>query len=154
MSERPAVTCHVLDTTTGKPAANVTCAIYKIDLSNETLAGNYQVFEETDSPKPFAMSRTNEDGRVPSWIFEPSPSKREMLKALGIEQDIETSNLRWGKLVPGTYKIRFQVGKYYRSMGQTNFHPFVDIVFQVEDSRHYHIPLLLSNYGYSTYRGS
>lgn len=154
MSERPPVTCHILDTTTGRPAANVTCSIYKIDLVDEITSEGDEVLKENGSLEPFAMARTNEDGRISSWVFDPNPAKRELLKELGIEPTTDMSLLQWSKLVYGTYKIRFQVGKYYRSMGQHNFHPFVEIVFQVTDSRHYHIPLLLSNYGYTTYRGS
>lgn len=154
MSERPPVTCHVLDTNTGRPAANVTCALYRIDLLDQATAEGHEIFEESSASKPFAMARTNDDGRVAAWIFDPSASKREMLEKLGIALDPQTSHLRWNKLVHGTYKIRFQTGKYFKNLGQTNFHPFVDIIFQVQDSRHYHIPLLLSNYGYTTYRGS
>lgn len=154
MSERPPVTCHVLDTTTGRPAANVTCALYSVKNLNDTSFGEFQALEESSSPKPFALARTDEDGRVPVWVFDPDPSRRESLLELGIQPDSGSNRLLWNKLVPGIYKIRFQVGKYYNSLGQKNFHPFVDIVFQVEDTRHYHIPLLLSNYGYTTYRGS
>ncbi|CDF88519.1 BN860_12156g1_1 [Zygosaccharomyces bailii CLIB 213] len=151
MANNP-VTCHILDTTSGKPAANVVCCIYKIDLIDSTLAEGDKILMEPSQSQPFAMARTNDDGRVPEWIFEPAPAKRDYLKTVGIlERD---GKLQWDTLVQGTYKIRFQVGKYFASLGQKNFHPFVDIMFTVEDPRHYHIPLLLSNYGYTTYRGS
>lgn len=152
MPEKPPVTCHILDTTTGLPAADVVCSIYKLDLiCTKSLNGDEEVLESSTS-KPFAMARTNEDGRVAEWIFDPDAPRRKLLNDLGIME--ENANLKWNKLIYGTYKIRFQVGKYYKSIGQTNFHPFIEIVFKVEDSRHYHIPLLLSNYGYTTYRGS
>lgn len=51
-----------------------------------------------------------------------------------------------GPLTPGLYKLRFET--------KTAFYPYVEIVFQVSDARHHHVPLLLSPYGYSTYRGS
>jgi 5-hydroxyisourate hydrolase len=54
-----------------------------------------------------------------------------------------------------TYKIRFATQEYYVAEGLTGLYPFVDIVFDVRDAeQHYHIPLLLTANGYSTYRGS
>jgi len=53
-------------------------------------------------------------------------------------------------LVAGVYRIAFEVGAY-----QAGFYPSVQIEFRVEGTdEHYHVPLLLSPYGYSTYRGS
>jgi 5-hydroxyisourate hydrolase len=60
-------------------------------------------------------------------------------------------------LVPGTYRLTFATGAYYESNGQRGayFYPAVAIVFSVRDvNAHYHVPLLLSPFGYSTYRGS
>lgn len=55
-----------------------------------------------------------------------------------------------GDLSTGTYRLGFETGSY-----GNRFYPFVHVVFVVEDDRdHYHVPLLLSPYGYTTYRGS
>ncbi|XP_021694962.1 5-hydroxyisourate hydrolase [Aedes aegypti] len=55
----------------------------------------------------------------------------------------------------GLYKLRFQVGQYYEQLRTETLYPFVEIVFDIKDaSQHYHIPLLLNPFGYSTYRGS
>jgi 5-hydroxyisourate hydrolase len=55
----------------------------------------------------------------------------------------------------GTYRIRFQTGAYFAAVGQPGFFPVVEIQFTVTDgAQHYHVPLLLSPYGFSTYRGS
>ncbi|XP_061705056.1 uncharacterized protein LOC133516242 [Cydia pomonella] len=54
----------------------------------------------------------------------------------------------------GTYKLKFNVGDYYTKNGKETLYPYVEIVFEVKENEHYHIPLLLSPYGYSTYRGS
>jgi len=55
----------------------------------------------------------------------------------------------------GTYRLVFNTGMYHASTGRKTLHPSVSIVFLVDDdSRHYHIPLLLSPFGYTTYRGS
>jgi 5-hydroxyisourate hydrolase len=54
-----------------------------------------------------------------------------------------------------TYRLRFATGAYYEAQYVTGLYPFVDIVFIVTDTdRHYHIPLLLTANGYTTYRGS
>ena len=60
-----------------------------------------------------------------------------------------------GPVTPATYRIRFQTGAYFAAHGQGGFFPIVEIQFTVVDGEaHYHVPLLLSPYGYSTYRGS
>jgi 5-hydroxyisourate hydrolase len=60
-----------------------------------------------------------------------------------------------GPVVPGTYRIRFQTAAYFEAQGTAGFFPVVEIQFTVADgTQHYHVPLLLSPYGYSTYRGS
>ena len=57
--------------------------------------------------------------------------------------------------VPGTYRITFATGDYFRDQGIEGFYPEAAVVFDVRDAaQHYHVPLLLSPYGYSTYRGS
>ncbi len=56
---------------------------------------------------------------------------------------------------PGVYRLSFQVEEYFAVRGEPTFYPTVDITFAAEDSAgHYHVPLLLSRFGYSTYRGS
>jgi 5-hydroxyisourate hydrolase len=56
---------------------------------------------------------------------------------------------------PGTYRLRFGTGPYFLAFGIESFYPEVNVVFTVTDSdEHYHVPLLVNPYGYSTYRGS
>jgi 5-hydroxyisourate hydrolase len=56
---------------------------------------------------------------------------------------------------PGVYRLTFQTGAYYAGSGVEGFYPEVSIVFEIrEAAEHYHVPLLLSPFGYSTYRGS
>jgi 5-hydroxyisourate hydrolase len=60
-----------------------------------------------------------------------------------------------GPVAPGVYRIRFHTAAYFSAHHQTGFFPVVEIQFSVADgAQHYHVPLLLSPYGYSTYRGS
>ncbi len=69
---------------------------------------------------------------------------------------------RVGNLLPqvkdpaGTYRLRFDVGAYFAAQpgGDEAFYPYVEIVFQIRDVEHYHVPLLVSPFGYTTYRGS
>lgn len=87
------------------------------------------------SPDPIAAVTTNKDGRS------------------------DTPLLEGEAFVPGTYELRFHAGEYLRRSGVlAPDPPFLDIVpirFGIATpGEHYHVPLLLSPYGYSTYRGS
>lgn len=54
-----------------------------------------------------------------------------------------------------TYKVTFKTGEWFKKNQQNTFFPEVPVIFQTDGSvNHYHIPLLLSPYGYSTYRGN
>lgn len=57
-------------------------------------------------------------------------------------------------LSPGNYKLVFDTGNYFLQSGSQTFFPEVEIQFTVLDDNHYHVPLLISPFGYSTYRGS
>lgn len=58
-------------------------------------------------------------------------------------------------LGPGVYRLRFDTGAYFAASRREAFYPEVAVLFQVRDeAQHYHVPLLLSPFGYSTYRGS
>jgi len=73
--------------------------------------------------------RTDDDGRLRTLVSQDAP------------------------LQAGTYRIAFDTGAYFA--GRESFYPEVRIVFTVREAGgHYHVPLLLSPYGYSTYRGS
>lgn len=75
--------------------------------------------------------QTDDDGRVPCLCAE-----GEILSA-------------------GTYRMHFAVSHYFDAIDQPIFYPWAEVVFNIDgDGQHYHIPLLLAPYGYSTYRGS
>ncbi|MBK05018.1 MAG: hydroxyisourate hydrolase [Deltaproteobacteria bacterium] len=60
-----------------------------------------------------------------------------------------------GSLTPGIYQMHFDTGEYHHAAGLKGFYPEAVITFEVVSTdEHYHIPLLLSPFGYSTYRGS
>lgn len=59
------------------------------------------------------------------------------------------------KLSPGVYRLAFDTASYYASQGARGLYPIVQVTFSVRDGEtHFHIPLLLSPHGYTTYRGS
>ncbi|UZJ65512.1 hydroxyisourate hydrolase [Sphingobacterium sp. KU25419] len=56
--------------------------------------------------------------------------------------------------VKGVYKLTFLVADYFKSKQVTSFYPFIEVVFEIKDNKHYHVPITLSPFGYSTYRGN
>ncbi|TNF24743.1 MAG: hydroxyisourate hydrolase [Deltaproteobacteria bacterium] len=75
--------------------------------------------------------KTNDDGRLPGLLAD--------------DYELES----------GIYRISFDTGSYYKSEGLKCFYPEASIVFEIENpTEHFHVPLLISGYGYSTYRGS
>ncbi|MDQ6610268.1 MAG: hydroxyisourate hydrolase [Bacteroidota bacterium] len=83
-----------------------------------------------DKWKEIARTKTNTDGR-----------------AAGAVNGDET-------LVEGIYKLRFETKDYFDNAQVATFYPYVEIVFEIGNAEHYHVPLLLNPFGYSTYRGS
>lgn len=58
-------------------------------------------------------------------------------------------------LIAGEYMLRFDTGSYFQDLRETALYPYVEIIFTIADpAQHYHIPLLLTANGYTTYRGS
>jgi 5-hydroxyisourate hydrolase len=111
-----AITCHVLDTSIGRPAGGVLVRLER--------RGSGQTWQA------LGQALTDADGRV--LEFEPALQP-------------ET----------GEHRVTFDTAAYFVRQGQPIFYPRVQVTFQVSGAaEHYHIPLLLSPYGYSTYRGS
>ncbi len=54
----------------------------------------------------------------------------------------------------GIYKFTFFTEDYFKRQDKQSFYPFIDVVFEIKDKNHYHVPITLSAFGYSTYRGS
>lgn len=85
----------------------------------------------TGDPVPLGCATTDADGRARSLLAD-------------------------GAVIqPGIYRLTFETGAYLRSSGGDGFYPSVAVVFEVRQAdQHYHLPLLLSPFGYTTYRGS
>merc|ERR1711963_550117 len=61
--------------------------------------------------------------------------------------------LTWEQFEPGTYKMKFDIKEYFERKNSETFYPYAEIVFEIKDPKsHYHVPLLLSPFGYTTYR--
>lgn len=88
-------------------------------------------FDTNDQWKPVGRGTTDANGRLRTLLPEPAvPS-------------------------PGVYRLVFETAAYFVEHGSASLFPRVVVVFEVSDSAaHYHLPLLLSPYGYTTYRGS
>lgn len=108
------ITSHVLDTSTGQPAAGLTVRLER---------------SGSGSSAPLASAATDADGRIRDWL------------PAGV--------------AAGHYRLVFETGAWFRAAGREAFYPEVIVDFEVKDAvPHYHLPLLLSPFGYSTYRGS
>jgi 5-hydroxyisourate hydrolase len=71
------------------------------------------------------------------------------------DSDGRVAELAPNGLAAGVHRLAFDTGAYFASSGQTGFYPEVHVTFEIADpDEHYHVPLLLSPYAYSTYRGS
>ena len=106
-----------------------------LDITRATPASGMEVTLELSSSsrewREIARGRTDADGRINTLISGSTAP------------------------APGTYRLVFQTGAYFQSLGTATFYPFVEIVFELKDSsKQHHVPLLISPFGYSTYRGS
>ncbi|SDY04116.1 hydroxyisourate hydrolase [Hymenobacter psychrophilus] len=54
----------------------------------------------------------------------------------------------------GLFKLTFLTKPYFATQKQESFYPYIEVVFELTDGAHYHVPITLSAFGYSTYRGS
>ena len=71
------------------------------------------------------------------------------------DDDGRVADLAPGSLAVGDYRLRFDTGGYFAASGRDAFYPEVVVAFTVADAaERYHVPLLLSPFAYSTYRGS
>ncbi|AWI86209.1 hydroxyisourate hydrolase (plasmid) [Alloyangia pacifica] len=93
-------------------------------------------------------------------LFRIEDGTRSLLKTLVTNDDGRTNEqiLPAAEFAPGTYELVFHAGAYLDACGTPPEEPrFLDVVpirFGMSEPAHYHVPLLLSPFGYSTYRGS
>lgn len=148
MGKHP-ITCHILDTASGKPAGGVACTLYLLEggLNGATAESKAEVI---------GKAHTNSDGRVLEWDLSSTSSSLATAATSQWSNGSTDNNNNKSGIIPGVYKIRFQTLEYFENMGSSTFFPFVEVVFKIGNppDHHYHVPLLLSNFSYSTYRGS
>ena len=70
------------------------------------------------------------------------------------DADGRLKNLTGAEVAAGTYRLTFETGAYFAALGVESFYPRVAVIFSVDAGEHYHVPLLVNPFGYSTYRGS
>ena len=90
---------------------------------------------------------------VPVRLSRTAPDQAVLAEAT-TDDDGRIAELGPDEAPPGTYQLRFDVAAYADATGQRCFFPEVIVTFAVTDERHHHVPLLLSPFAYSTYRGS
>ena len=72
---------------------------------------------------------TDSNGRIPDFLYEKKNNE-------------------------GVYKLVFRVADYFKRNHTDSFYPFIEVVFRIKGDNHFHVPITLSPFGYSTYRGS
>ena len=128
MAERPFITCHVLDTVSGKPGANIAVKLKLVSPAQATSAD--------------WTAKTNDDGRVPAWTS--STEINDVVAKVKSELDADDQMV---------WSLTFDTESYF-GKGKT-FWPEVELRFAAKKGEeHYHVPLLLGPWSYTTYRGS
>ena len=129
MAERPFITCHVLDTVSGKPGANIDV---KLKLISPAQATNVDW-----------TAKTNNDGRVPAWTSSSTEINDVVAK---VKSELGSDDQM-------VWSLTFDTESYF-GKGKT-FWPEVELRFAAKkEEEHYHVPLLLGPWSYTTYRGS
>jgi len=118
------ISTHILDTSLGRPAANVRVSLEGVHTTESTAKGI-----PMSMTTGLGTASTDANGRVATLGDSP--------------------------IEPGTYRVRFDTSDYFSRTQRPVFYPEVVVTFRIEAAdEHFHIPLLLSPFGYSTYRGS
>jgi len=146
---KPDLSTHILDTSSGTPASNVRVVVEKVRKVESVDASA----SEDCTYVRICEGRTDKDGRIKGdgWVVPhvATSSSDSTLRTI----------YQFGKMQHpdkhAQYRITFHVKDYFQRNGIDNyFFPVVQIVFVIDERHHYHVPLLLSPFGYSTYRGS
>jgi 5-hydroxyisourate hydrolase len=170
------ITCHVLDTSLGRPAVDI-----PVQLERRGPTGRWQLLGEATTNNDGRVTRFEKSPRIDSpRIDSPRASSANVqspaLDSMGLDSEalepaaldsalaVSTAadNPAPGSTVAqitapgsGEHRICFDTRAYFERRGQPVFYPRVEVTFVIAAAgEHYHIPLLLSPFGYSTYRGS
>ncbi|KAI6799908.1 hypothetical protein KC363_g1996 [Hortaea werneckii] len=145
-SSRPFITCHVLDTVAGKPGPGIAVRLRLLS----PLPSPPDALAAQSQETYVWTATTNSDGRVTAW--EPSSSSAADLNAV-VAQLKKQSTEEKEEEEQMLFSLTFETEKYY-GKGKT-FWPEVELRFAAQKGEeHYHVPLLLGPWSYTTYRGS
>lgn len=111
---------------------------------------------------PLSVHVLNQETGLPSANIAVTLEAQQGEKWVKLNEAETDQNGRIKELYPkdtnlqkGIYKVTFKTGDWFKANNQRTFFPEVPVVFMIDGAlEHYHIPLLLSSYGYSTYRGN
>jgi len=112
----------------------MTVSTHVLDTAHGRPAAGVPVILSAEGPggwKELGRGTTDADGRVAALLTAGAPAPRGT-----------------------TLRLRFELAAYFAAQGTPVFYPYVEIVFAPQNDAHHHIPLLISPFGYSTYRGS
>ncbi|KAL6859676.1 hypothetical protein J3F83DRAFT_748561 [Trichoderma novae-zelandiae] len=144
MASKDRITCHVLDTTAGRPAKGLRVRLEgPAPLSSASSTPSSH--NAHNALKSFE-SLTNDDGRITLWLPYSSETSSGEVPIYTLEDVLGAVQ------GPSRWTLRFDTGEYFGE--DKTFFPEATVVFRVEQGQHYHVPLLLSPYSYTTYRGS
>lgn len=126
------ISTHVLDAMMGKPGSDINVRLEMMQGGGwiEAVDGQYPHERVLDSPAGWvevATGATDKDGRCRD-LAATAPA--------------------------GLYRLTFDTGAYIHRCGRASIYPEISITFQCDGEAHYHLPLLLSDNSYTTYRGS
>lgn len=94
-------------------------------------------------------------GRPAKGIMVTLEQGTEVIGTGATDADGRVADIRNGPpLAAGVYRLRFLVEEYFAQGGRESFYSEITVNFRIEADEHYHVPLLLSPFGYTTYRGS
>jgi 5-hydroxyisourate hydrolase len=132
------ITCHVLNTLSGTPASSLAAKLTLLSAEGSSSG------QSATSHSPLSFDAvTNEDGRVKDW--QPTSDGKT------IQDTLESYST--GERIP--FSIKFDIGPWYESQGIESFWPEIEVKFYIKKGeRHYHVPVLVGPWTYTTYRGS
>jgi 5-hydroxyisourate hydrolase len=126
------ITCHVLNTLSGTPASGLKATLTLLSSRHPS----------STQPSVSFTAVTNEDGRVKEWQSTMGKSLGEVLEGYAAGERI-------------AWSIKFDIGPWYEEQGVESFWPEIEVKFYVKKGeRHYHVPVLVGPWTYTTYRGS
>lgn len=125
--------CSLLFTNVEAQQQNYRLSTHILDISKGVPAANVTIRLEKQIGKAWQYAdekQTDQNGRISDFL------------PVGVADEA------------GIYKLTFFVKPYFEQQNLPTFYPFIEVVFEIKADGHYHVPITLSQFGYSTYRGN